>query len=589
MSSELSGAINNAVLLRLAGRATYNLGRGYFDHGHVESVSEEAEGIRALVRGAKKHEVRLSADEGILDYSCDCPAGSEGNFCGHCVAAALDWSARSQRTGKKPRKARRKKVSIADAGNLLLLWEKEALVNLVLKWAGDDDLLRQRLLLLAAKEREAGLDTAPYRAVLGKAIRTGKLRHWHETWTFTQNVNEAINSIEPLLDDGHAYAMIELCEFALTAFLRRMERVDDIDNHLSAICDRLQALHLRACAEARPEPVALAKRLLKQELSASHGFFRDAVTRYADILGTDGIAAYRELAEKEWAAVPVVTKAELYSYTGEHSRITHVMETLARHSGDVDALVAVLSRDLSHPSSFLRTAEACREFGRHDQAIEWAKRGLEIVPKYAGGELREFLADEYQHQGRHEEALNLIWKAFSDGCSFGPYCSLERHAKQAGVWPDWRSRALAAIRRDIKERQHSAIRAEFQWLTEGDNHSRLVRIFLHEGDTGTARREATEGGCSLELWRQLAATLEQDHPADCVAIYLEQADAAVARASNFSYREAVDLLADAAAVMHRIDRDPEFRRSLEAIRTKYWRRRNFISLLEDNAERLHPE
>ena len=50
-----------------------------------------------------------------------------------------------------------------------------------------------------------------------------------------------------------------------------------------------------------------------------------------------------------------------------------------------------------------------------------------------------------------------------------------------------------------------------------------------------------------------------------------------------------DVLADAAAVMHRIDRDPEFRRSLEAIRTKYWRRRNFISLLEDNAERLHPE
>jgi uncharacterized Zn finger protein len=31
----------------------------------------------------------LAVDNGVPDYACDCPVGSDGAFCKHCVAAAL--------------------------------------------------------------------------------------------------------------------------------------------------------------------------------------------------------------------------------------------------------------------------------------------------------------------------------------------------------------------------------------------------------------------------------------------------------------------------------------------------------------------
>jgi len=43
--------MNDAVLRRLAGAQYYQRGLDYFSHGHVESLEETADGVRALVRG----------------------------------------------------------------------------------------------------------------------------------------------------------------------------------------------------------------------------------------------------------------------------------------------------------------------------------------------------------------------------------------------------------------------------------------------------------------------------------------------------------------------------------------------------------
>ena len=41
---------------------------------HLEEIFD---GVRALVRGNQDYTISLTADEGVLDYSCDCPVGSE--------------------------------------------------------------------------------------------------------------------------------------------------------------------------------------------------------------------------------------------------------------------------------------------------------------------------------------------------------------------------------------------------------------------------------------------------------------------------------------------------------------------------------
>jgi hypothetical protein len=74
-------------------------------------------------------------------------------------------------------------------------------------------------------------------------------------------VNDAIESIEQLLNDGQAAAVIELCESALQSLLEAIQTVDDSDGHFGTLRDRLQDIHYRACQEAGPDPAALARRL----------------------------------------------------------------------------------------------------------------------------------------------------------------------------------------------------------------------------------------------------------------------------------------------------------------------------------------
>jgi len=131
--------MNDAVLRRLAGAQYYQRGLDYFSHGHVESLEESSGGVRALVRGNRDYTISLTADDGVLDYSCDCPVGSDGAFCKHCVAAALAWLNRDAGAAKPASRHKTQEVTLADAGKILKGEDKEALVSMML------DLARSRV------------------------------------------------------------------------------------------------------------------------------------------------------------------------------------------------------------------------------------------------------------------------------------------------------------------------------------------------------------------------------------------------------------------------------------------------------------
>jgi len=146
VSKPLSRASNDAVIRRLADAQAYPRGLDYFSHGHVESLVEVYDGVRAVVRGKQDYTVTLAADDGILDYSCGCPLGSDGAFCKHCVAAALAWLNREAGPVKSPRRGKLKEITLADAGKILQAEDKESLVAMMLDWAKDDDRLHERLI-----------------------------------------------------------------------------------------------------------------------------------------------------------------------------------------------------------------------------------------------------------------------------------------------------------------------------------------------------------------------------------------------------------------------------------------------------------
>jgi uncharacterized Zn finger protein len=567
--SVLSQAITDAVVRRLAGPQAYRRGLDYFRSGHVTSLEHTKDDyIRAIVRGAENYAVNLTADEGVLDYSCDCPMGSDGSFCKHCVATSLAWlDAKNPQETKSKKPSKAKKITVAEAAKLLQEEEKDAIISLLVMWAKDDSKLRERLILFAARGSGTDASVATVRRAFEKAVRIRGFLHYREVTAWARHLHEVIDSIEQVLKDGHSMAVIDLCESALGSLVDAVERMDDSYGHFSALRDRLEQTHYEACAEARPDPVELAKRLFDWQLHGSFDVFYEAVSRYAEILGPKGMTTYRDLAEAEWTKVPVRTAKDQYSRLGGHSGIRHIMESLAEASGDLEQLVSVVSRDLSSPYDYLQIAELYRDAEQYDQAVLWAEKGLNAFPN-PDLRLLEFAANEYHRRDRHEDAMKLMWSAFIARPYLERYITLESHAIKAGSWPEWRERALGEIRRQA-------------------HNSRLVEILLYEKNPEQAWSEAQSGGCSDSEWLQLAAAREQEHPEDAALIYLNQAVNLIARIRDSRYEDVIELLLKAAAAMKRSNQGPRFVFELQKLCAQYKSRRNFIALVNKNHASLY--
>src|SRR5206468_3085717 len=155
----------------------------------------------------------------------------------------------------------------------------------------------------------------------------------------------------------------------------------------------------------------------------------------------------------------------------------HIVETLARQTGNVEAVVAVKKRDLSLPYSYLQIAETYKQAGQHDLALDWAERGLKAFPERPDSRLREFLAAEYHRRKRHNDAMALVWAEFTGRTDLEQYRKLKNHADRAGQWAVWREKALVRIREEIAAAKRAPERN--RWIVAGRvDHSRLVRIFM---------------------------------------------------------------------------------------------------------------
>ena len=135
---------------------------------------------------------------------------------------------------------------------------------------------------------------------------------------------------------------------------------------------------------------------------------------------------YRRLAEQEWAHVPALSpgRDDPHKY-GKRFRITHIVETLARQTGNVEAVVAVKKRDSLCPIRTCRLQRLYRQAGQHDLALDWAERGLKAFPERPDSRLREFLATEYHRRKRHDDAMALVWAEFTGRTDLQQYPKLE--------------------------------------------------------------------------------------------------------------------------------------------------------------------
>ncbi len=573
----LDQLITRITLEEFAGRTVFRRGENYFSAGSVSRLAASSAKVSAKVQGSQAYQVELRNNKGELSYDCTCPNAADGYFCKHCVAVGLAFLSKNSSASKSTKR----RDPWRDIKKYLSAQPPKVLVELLLEVAQRDDRLFQLLLLKGSSAGGRANIVESLQNAIDQATQFDDFLDWREVSSYSTNIDQVIDTLAELLVPGKAAALVELTEYAIERVEASLEQVDDSNGAVGDTILRLGELHLKACILAKSPGAELAEDLFRLQTTLPFGVWSFELDAYRKPLGKQGLLRYRELAQVEWRKLPPRDPANRFE--SNRFRITHIMESLALASGDIDELVSIKSQDLSSSFRYLGIAEIYDTDKQFDKALEWAERGLHAFPKAVDDRLRDFLVAIYLKRKRNDEALQLTWAPFEELPKFEYYQKLNSVAVKLGRWPEQRERALAWATEWIN-REPSTL-SRWKPKAVGPDYSLLVEIALWEKDFNAAWVFAQQGTCHAKLLIRLASKLESSRAADAVSLYRRLVPPIVQQANNSAYDEAIGLIRKVGGLMKHQQQLPEFRDYLAELRLQFKPKRNFIKLLDELARR----
>lgn len=491
-----------------AGEGSFKRGREYVDA--VGELRPTALGVRASVRGKDVYEVWLGRENDRLVGECECPFGLEGNFCKHCVAVGLVLLADGPAGAD------------ADLGAYLRSLDQQELVELLLEQANRDPALCRQLML------RAGTTGAPQVVVLRQQLDTALRVRGFVDGDYGARARQVLDTVQDLVESGHAAEARPLARHAVELLAAAMGSVDDPVGTVAGVCRRAVRLYARACTEARPNPTKLATWLFQLRLGWTTWPTID-IGDFTEPLGEAGAAAYRTLVNDAWQSL---------DDDEDHTVLRAMREQLAKTSGDVDAMVDVLSDDLPAVRAYRGIVEVLRHAGRLDEAIRWAERGVASTKDVS---LTELLIQSYVDGQRGEDAVELRKATLREAPTRHCYALLRDTATKVRVWSGLRSWALDVLAAEPAE---------------------LVGALLDDDEVAEAWQAAVKydrmGAEVVRRWGEI-------HPEEVLPAYRSLVAEALSRNGRDAYREAGILLREFAATAERCGASvTEFVTSLKA-------------------------
>jgi len=233
---------------------------------------------------------------------------------------------------------------------------------------------------------------------------------------------------------------------------------------------------------------------------------------------------------------------------------------------------AVKGDELHSPHDHLEIAQLLADTGRTDEAIDWARRGLERYAHrwHQTPKLRDWLAELLERHGQRDEVTALYWDGFVRHPTLGTYRQLVDHATPP-------SHASAEAIAHVQDRVGTPL--------GGAGHrypaDPLIEILDHEGRHEEAWTLYREHGCDHDLAMRLAKRRETEHPMDAITIYERDVERNIERKNKTGYRAAVRQLSTIRELAGRAGRPEVATRIIERIRTEHRQKRNLMSLLDD--------
>jgi uncharacterized Zn finger protein len=477
-----------------AGDGSFRRGRDYVDA--VGELMPTALGVRASVRGKDVYEVWLGRENDGLVAECACPFGLEGNFCKHCVAVGLvllsDTSA-----GPEP-----------DLEAYLRSLDQQELADVLLEQAKRDPTLYRQLML------RAGTTGAPQVAVLRRQLDTALQVRGFMDDDYATRARDVLATVQALIEAGHAAEARPLARHAVELLASAMGAVDDPVDTVAGVCRRAVKLYARACTMARPNPAKLAAWLFQLRRAWTTWPTVD-IADFTEPLGEPGMTAYRTLLDEAWEALPD---------DEDPTPLRAMREQLAKVSGDVNAMVEVLSDGLPAPKAYRDIVTLLRQAGHLDEAIRWAERGVTSTRDMA---LTELLVESYVDVQRGDDAVELRKTELREAPTRLCYARLRDTAVEVKVWSDLREWALAVLAAEPRE---------------------LVGALLDDNEVEEAWQAAVKHDC---IGIEIARTWGETHPADVLPAYQSLIEACLSRNGRDAYREGGILLRELAEAAER--------------------------------------
>ncbi len=374
-------------------------------------------------------------------------------------------------------------------------------------------------------------------------------------------------TLERLCAGGHSDGQLGLVEHAIQRLEVASGQVDDSGGELGILLEQLQALHHQVAAKSSLDGAELGRRLYSWAKQSPLNVFYNAPQTYADVLGPEGLAAYRRTVEADFRELPPLVASDGgRRFDGERVFITSQMEAVARQTGGPEDVIEVLKRDLSSSYQYLRIAQECRTAGDLTRAVDWAERGLSSFKP--DSRLRSLLAELKVETGDPSGAADLAWTNFAERPNTETYTQLRQRAEAAGQWDELRARA------------HQRVRGTMNGPAEGNARALLVELVLHDGDADAAHALAQSGICADSGWQLLAYHFEKKRPLDSASIYISLLDSVLAPAKKQAYRVAVHQLSAIHTLLKNGGDEKRFASVVEAVRHRHGLKRRFMLMLD---------
>ena len=376
----------------------------------------------------------------------------------------------------------------------------------VLAWAAQwHEDVERRLRLIAA--RSSG-DLQALRTEVDRGLRTRRFLDYRDSVEWARAARPVVIELGAAVDAGPSRELVALLERGIGHVVKVIQtRADDSSGMVGDLARDLLELHARACDAGVADPVKLARWMIGFRFS-DQDFFEVDPVRYRAALGEAGLAEFRTL---------LTAQKDQDGFAARYAR-----ERLAVLNGDSEAIVALLGGDLSRPHQFIRVAEAMVELGRDEEAIGWARQGIEQTTGWQVDQLYDIACAAHARREQPAEALALRRAQHERTPTSSSYRQLRTAAETIHAWPVERD----AARRVLSDR----------------NPPGLVDALLSDDDAELAWQTATalpDPDLGDQAWLRLAEARQKTHPAQVLPVYWRLIDSALETADRRAYATVV--------------------------------------------------